>query len=48
MLILHHGIAFLVAKIMKNATQQTKDKSDVEIGKNALIASPADMEGSIR
>ena len=33
---------------MKNATQQTKDKSDVEIGKNALIASPADMEGSIR
>ena len=35
-------------EIMKNATQQTKDKSDVEIGKNALIASPADMEGSIR
>ncbi len=33
---------------MKNATQQTKDKSDVEIGKNALIASPADLEGSIR
>ena len=35
-------------EIMKNATQQTKDKSDVEIGKNALITSPADMEGSIR
>ena len=35
-------------EIMKNAKQQTKDKSDVEIGKNALIASPADMEGSIR
>ena len=35
-------------EIMKNATQQTKDKSDVEIGKNALIASPADMEGTIR
>ena len=35
-------------EIMRNATQQTKDKSDVEIGKNALIASPADMEGSIR
>lgn len=35
-------------EIMKNATQQTKDKSDVEIGKNALIVSPADMEGSIR
>ena len=35
-------------EIMKNATQQTKDKSDVEIGKNAMIASPADMEGSIR
>ena len=35
-------------EIMKNATQQTKDKSDVEIGKNALIASPVDMEGSIR
>ena len=35
-------------EIMKNATQQTKEKSDVEIGKNALIVSPADMEGSIR
>ena len=35
-------------EIMKNAKQQTKDKSDVEIGKNALIASAADMEGSIR
>ena len=35
-------------EVMKNATQQTKDKSDVEIGKNTLIASPADMEGSIR
>ena len=27
---------------------KTKDKTDVEIGKNALIASPADLEGSIR
>ena len=35
-------------EIMKNATRQTKDKSDVEIGRNALIASPADMDGSIR
>ena len=35
-------------EIMKNATQQTKDKSDVEIGKNALITSPADMEGSVK
>lgn len=34
-------------EIMKNASQQVKDKSDVEIGKNALIASPADMAGSI-
>jgi anti-anti-sigma factor len=34
-------------EIMRNATQQTKDKSDVEIGRNALIASPADMPGSI-
>ena len=33
-------------EIMKNATQQTKDKSDVEIGRNALITSPADMPGS--
>ena len=35
-------------EIMKNAKQQTKDKSDVEIGKNALITSPADMAGSIQ
>ena len=35
-------------EIMTNATQQTKDKSDVEIGKNALITTPADMAGSIR
>lgn len=35
-------------EIMKNATRQTKDKSDVEIGKNALITKPADMPGSIR
>ena len=35
-------------EIMKNATRQTKDKSDVEIGRNALITSPADMPGSIQ
>jgi Anti-anti-sigma regulatory factor (antagonist of anti-sigma factor) len=35
-------------EIMKNASQQVKDKSDVEIGRNALIASPADMAGSIK
>ena len=35
-------------EIMKNATRQTKDKSDVEIGRNVLIASPADMPGSIK
>ena len=35
-------------EIMKNATQQTKDKSDVAIGKNALITKPADMAGSIQ
>ena len=35
-------------EIMKNATRQTKDKSDVEIGRNALITSPADMPGSIK
>ena len=35
-------------EIMKNATRQTRDKSDVEIGRNALIASPADMAGSIK
>ena len=35
-------------EIMKNAKQQTKDKSDVEIGKNALITKPADMAGSIQ
>jgi len=34
-------------EIMKNATQQVRDKSDVAIGRNALIASPADMAGSI-
>ena len=36
------------AQIMQNAKQQTKDKSDVSIGKNSLITSPSDMEGSIR
>ena len=36
------------AEIMQNAKQQTKDKSDVAIGKNSLITSPADMEGSTR
>ena len=35
-------------EILKNATRQTKDKSDVEIGRNALITSPADMPGSIK
>ena len=35
-------------EIMKNATRQTSDKSDVEIGKNALITKPADMPGSIQ
>lgn len=36
------------AEVMRNATQQTKDKSDVEIGKNSLITSPADMAGTTR
>ena len=35
-------------EIMQNATQQTRDKSDVEIGKNALITKPNDMAGSIQ
>lgn len=35
-------------EIMKNATRQVRDKSDVVIGRNALIASPADMAGSIK
>ena len=35
-------------EIMKNASQQVKDKSDVVIGRNALIASPADMDGGIK
>lgn len=35
-------------EIMKNATQQTRDKSDVTIGKNALITAPSDMSGSIQ
>ena len=35
-------------EIMKNASQQVKDKSDLAIGRNALIASPADMDGSIK
>lgn len=35
-------------EIMKNATRQTSDKSDVAIGKNALITKPADMAGSTR
>ena len=34
-------------EIMKNASRQTRDKSDVQIGKNALIVSPADIPGSI-
>ena len=35
-------------EIMKNASQNVQDKSDVVIGKNSLIASPADMAGSIQ
>lgn len=35
-------------EIMQNAKRQTMDKSDVEVGKNALITKPADMPGSIR
>ena len=35
-------------ELMKNASQQVKDKSDVVIGRNTLIASPADMDGSIK
>lgn len=35
-------------QIMQNAKQQTKDKSDVEIGKNSLMTSPADMEGTTK
>ena len=35
-------------EIMKNATRQTSDKSDVQIGKNALITKPADMPGTTR
>ena len=36
------------AQVMQNAKQQTTDKSDVAIGKNSLITSPADMEGSTK
>ena len=36
------------AEVMRNAAQQVKDKSDVAIGKNSLITSPADMEGSMK
>ena len=35
-------------EIMKNASQQVKDKSDLAIGRNSLIASPADMSSSIK
>ena len=35
-------------EIMANSVQQTKDKSDVEVGKNSLIATPADMASSIQ
>ena len=35
-------------EVMQNAKRQTMDKSDVEVGKNALITKPADMSGSIR
>jgi anti-anti-sigma factor len=33
---------------MQNAKRQTMDKSDVEVGKNALITKPADMPGGIQ
>lgn len=36
------------AEVMKNASQQVRDKSDVNIGRNTLICSPADMPGSIQ
>ena len=35
-------------EIMKNASQQVKDKADIQIGRNTLIASPADMAGCIK
>ena len=35
-------------EIMKNSARQVKDKSDLAIGRNTLIASPADMSGSIK
>ena len=35
-------------QIMQNAKQQTKDKSDVEIGRNSLMTSPADMGGTTK
>ena len=35
-------------EIMKNASQQVRDKADIRIGENTLIASPADMAGSIK
>lgn len=35
-------------EIMQNATRQTSDKSDVQVGKNALITKPADMAGTTR
>ena len=35
-------------EVMQNAKRQTMDKSDVEVGKNALITKPADMAGTTR
>ena len=35
-------------EIMQNAKRQTMDKSDVEVGKNALITKPGDMPGGIQ
>ena len=35
-------------EVMLNAKQVSQDKSDVEIGKNALMTTPADMAGSIK
>ena len=32
-------------EVMQNAKRQTMDKSDVEVGKNALITKPGDMPG---
>ena len=48
MLVMRPLVGDRFMEIMKNASQQVKDKSDLAIGRNALIASPADMDGSIK